>query len=64
VNEFQAKWNNAEALKELSATLKHVVDIVSRYDGSGPSRADGSQIPDQTLARVERFKKWINFPSS
>jgi hypothetical protein len=41
-----------------------VVDIVSRYDGSGPSRADGSQIPDQTLARVERFKKCVTFSSS
>jgi hypothetical protein len=56
----QARSENLEAINDLVSTFESITHILQSYDSSYLPRADGLTIPDDTKARVLRFRRYVS----
>jgi hypothetical protein len=56
----QTRSENLEAIDDLVSTFESITRILQSYDSSHLPRADGLTIPDDTKARVLRFRRFVS----
>jgi hypothetical protein len=56
----QTRLENLAAVNDLVSTFEEITRILQSYDSSHLPRADGLTIPDDTKARVSRFRRFVS----